>query len=352
MKQEQKKSFDFIIYIGRMQPPTKAHIANVIKALELSKFVIVLFGSSFQPRTVKNPWVWHERAAMLLNQLPPEKTGKIKCRGIKDFRYNDQEWARQIQHIVKNETIGYDKPKIGIIGCKKDDSSYYLDMFPQWEMIDTAKIEDVNATTVREEYFSGNILQGNDKNLISEQLKQYLQQWAKSEEYFTLVEEFNFINSYKKAWESAPYPPIFVTTDAAVIQSGHILLVKRRAAPGKGLWALPGGFVNQHEFVDDAVFRELIEETKIKVPEKILRGSIVAKRVFDHPGRSLRGRTITHAFSILLPNGELSKVKGADDAVKAKWFPLDDALEMSEYLFEDHFDVIKWAIDECNRREK
>jgi bifunctional NMN adenylyltransferase/nudix hydrolase len=346
--QKISKPYDLVIYIGRMQPPTLAHIANVKTAIELSKKVLVLFGSSFQPRTIKNPWSWHERATMLINQLEPADTPSVSCRGIHDYRYNDQEWAQQVQRLVKQEIIGIDKPKIGIIGCKKDSSSYYLDMFPQWKFIEMEQIEDVNATAIREEYFTGRLFQWHDKDFISKPLQDFLRQWSKAEQYSDLVTEFEFVKKYKSAWEKAPYPPIFVTTDAAIIQSGHILLVQRKAAPGKGLWALPGGFLNQDETVTVGVLRELREETKLKVPTAVLAGSMVARHVFDHPGRSLRGRTITHAFAFVLPNGELSKVKGGDDATKAKWFPLDDALEMEEFLFEDHIDIIRFAKNACD----
>lgn len=342
-----KKQFDLIVYIGRMQPPTRAHASNVQKAMELSERVLVLFGSSYQPRTIKNPWNWTERATMLLNQLPPAATARVTCRGIHDYRYNDQEWVQQIQAVVKKETLGYDKPKVGIIGCKKDSSSYYLDLFPQWKLIEMEHLEDVNATTVRDEYFTGALFHWHDKPLIDSQLEQYLRKWSECKAYHQLCEEYKFIEKYKEAWATAPYPPTFVTVDGAVIQSGHILLVQRKAAPGEGLWALPGGFVDEAEPLISAVLRELKEETKLKVPPAVLLGSIVGQRVFDHPSRSLRGRTITHAFAFQLPAGELPKVKGSDDAAKAKWFPIDDVLDMEEFLFEDHLDIVRFAINSC-----
>lgn len=341
--------YDLVVYIGRMQPPTRAHVSIVQQALTLGKRTLVMFGSSFQPRTVKNPWTWTERATMLTNQLAPEVTPRVSCLGLHDYRYNDTEWAQQVQHEVKKFCVGRSKPKIGIIGCKKDSTSYYLELFPQWDFIEVDQIEDVNATMVRDELFSGKLFQWHDKDLISSELQTYLKGWSKSSEYKELVNEFNFINDYKKAWEAAPYAPTFVTVDAAVIQSGHILLVQRRAAPGKGLWALPGGFVNPQEYLTVAVLRELREETKLKVPTAVMAGSMKGKEVFDNPGRSLRGRTITHAFAFHLSAGELPKVKGSDDAAKAKWFPLDDVLNMEEYLFEDHGDIIKWAISIINR---
>lgn len=329
-----------------MQPPTHAHVHNVTTALERSNKVIVLFGSSFQPRTIKNPWKWYERAAMLLNQLPKQDSSRISCHGIRDFRV-DQEWIQQVQRIVKKETCGITDPKIGIVGCKKDSTSYYIDYFPQWDFINTDHIIDIDATTVREQLFTGAIFNWKDRPLIDSQLQNDLREWTKSDDYKNLVDEFNHIQGYKKSWDNAPYPPTFVTTDAVVIQSGHVLLVQRKASPGKGLWALPGGFVNQSEYLIDGVIRELREETKIKIPEPVLRGSIKGTQVFDKPSRSLRGRTITHAYAIELPSGPLSKVKGSDDARFAKWFPIDDVLDMEEYLFEDHLSIITWGVSIC-----
>jgi bifunctional NMN adenylyltransferase/nudix hydrolase len=58
--------------------------------------------------------------------------------------------------------------------------------------------------------------------------------------------------------------------------------------------------------------------------------------------RSTRGRTITHAFHILLKDGPLPKVKGGDDAVKAKWVPVGEL--DSRMCYEDHYEIIKHFI--------
>ena len=341
------KQFDFLIYIGRMEPPTHAHIANIKTALNLAEKVIILFGSSFQPRTIKNPWSWTERAVMVSNQLPAVNHPQLIFQGLHDHRYSDTSWAQEVQAIVKRVTRGKHNPKIGILGCKKDHTSYYLDFFPQWEFVETSIIADVNASDVRDLYFSGRLFQWRDKDLIDGKLQLYLQNWAQTPEYTQLVDEWNTIEKYKAAWEIAPYAPTFVTTDAVVIQSGHILLIQRKASPGRGLWALPGGFVNQHERLFDGCIRELHEETRLKVPDPVLKGSVKGKEVFDFPSRSLRGRTITHAWAFELRSGELAPVKGSDDAAKAQWFPIDDVLEMEEHIFEDHGDIIKWALTVC-----
>jgi len=162
-------------------------------------------------------------------------------------------------------------------------------------------------------------------------------------EYDLVKSEQAFVKKYQQAWSAAPYPPTFVTVDAVVIQSGHVLMVERKARPGKGLMALPGGFVDHGEKLVDACLRELREETRLKVPEPVLKGSIKSQEVFDDPHRSARGRTITHAFYIeLAPNKALPKVKGGDDAKKAMWVALAD-LDPTQ-IFEDHYFIIQEMI--------
>ena len=126
-----------------------------------------------------------------------------------------------------------------------------------------------------------------------------------------------------------------------MVHSGHVLLVRRGAEPGKGLWALPGGFIQQDESLLDGCLRELREETRLKLPRPVLKGSLKATAVFDHPDRSQRGRTITHAYHFDFPAGELPPVRGEDDAAKAEWVPVADALASEEQFFEDHFHILE-----------
>jgi bifunctional NMN adenylyltransferase/nudix hydrolase len=159
-------------------------------------------------------------------------------------------------------------------------------------------------------------------------------------------EAHNYILGYKAMWEApskVPFPVIFTTVDAVVIKAGHILLVERGRNPGKGLLALPGGFLNPHEELLDGALRELKEETKIVASKKVLAESVRSSHVFAHPDRSLRGRTITHAYLIDLGiNGPLPAVKGSDDAAQAMWVPLHRVYELQETFFEDHFHIIEY----------
>ena len=350
-----KKKFDYLIFIGRFQPAHNAHIEIINRALKLSNKVIIMVGSSFQPRTSKNPFTAEEREELIRCAFPVTDQPNLIFRYVSDKLYNDQQWALDIQSHVQDVLGDYETTTltVGIIGHKKDNSTFYLDMFPQWELVEFPNVEDLHATSIRDYYFNE---KWNDEkspeDVFTEMCKEYLNKnifdfmvdFRKSDVYEYLSGEYSFYENYKSAWENAPYAPTFVTVDGIVIQSGHLLLVRRRAFPGKGLWALPGGFLNQSESVKDGVIRELREETRLKVPTAVLKGSIKDSKVFDHPSRSLRGRTVTHAHLIELNPGPLPPVKGGDDADKARWFPLEEVFTMESQLFEDHFSIINYFV--------
>jgi bifunctional NMN adenylyltransferase/nudix hydrolase len=213
-------------------------------------------------------------------------------------------------------------------------------MFPQWERESVELIEPLNASAIRDMYFrpdfNVNFLHG----VVPRTTIDFLEQFTNTAEYKQTIREREFLVEHAKQYAGLKYPPIFMTADAVVLCAGHILLIKRRAEPGKGLWALPGGYVNAKtdRSVRGAMIRELREETKIKVPVPILLGSIVREQLFDAVDRSPRGRIITMASFIKLEQLELPAVKGSDDAEKAKWVPLADI--KAEMMFEDHFDII------------
>jgi bifunctional NMN adenylyltransferase/nudix hydrolase len=338
------KKYDTLVFIGRFQPIHNAHLEIIRRATELARQIVIIVGSANQPRTYKNPFTSFERELLIKNavsRLGDSETA-IRVEHNQDTIYNDQAWAIRVQALVNKHTAGL--PKTGIIGHTKDETSFYLKMFPQWQHEEVELIEPLHATDIRDLYFRKDVNLRFLQNVVPAATFAFLQNFVNTKEFSQIIREREFIATYKKQYESLPYPPIFVTADAAVIQSGHVLMIRRRSEPGKGLWALPGGFVNANidKSVEDAAIRELREETGIKVPAPVLRGSIVRSRVFDAIDRSARGRTITHAYHISLPDGELPRVKGQDDAEKACWVPIAE-IDSAE-CFEDHYDIITWAV--------
>lgn len=338
------KQFDTLVYIGRFQPIHTAHVEIIKRACAMAEQLVIVVGSAKQPRTYKNPWTSQERETMINAAVEDIDTQgcKVFVEHNIDTIYNDQAWAVRVQGIVsKYRTLG---SKVGIIGHDKDESTFYLSMFPQWERVEVPLIEPLNATDIRDLYFRADANIKFIQTVLPKATALFLKAFMDTDAHAQVVRERVFVDTYKKQFAGLPYPPIFVTVDGVVIQSGHVLMIKRKSEPGRGLWALPGGFLNAYTdpSVQSAMIRELREETGIKVPGPVLTGSIVKSRVFDAVGRSSRGRTITHAFHVQLPDGPLPKVKGADDAEKARWIPIAEV--KSDTCFEDHFDIISWAI--------
>lgn len=331
------KLYHTAVVIGRFEPLHNAHVQMIKKAQEAATQVVVIVGSADRPRTYKDPFTFAERKQMILDEFPD-----VFVEPNIDTIYNDAAWVSRVQGIVsKYHVIG---TKVAIVGHKKDESSFYLDMFPQWELINFPLSIPLNATDVRDLYFRKEVMMDFLSNVVPAKTMMFLRLFKLSPAFQDIIEEREFHKKHKEQFSALKFPPIFVTVDACVIQSGHVLMIKRRAIPGRGLWAFPGGYVNANtdSSIVDAMIRELREETCIKVPEPALRGSIVDTRVFDAVKRSERGRIITHAFKIVLPDGPLSKVKGADDAEKAKWIPIAEV--KSEECFEDHFEIKTWAV--------
>ena len=111
----------------------------------------------------------------------------------------------------------------------------------------------------------------------------------------------------------------------------NVLLIKRKNDPFKGQWAIPGGFVDENENLENAAKREFAEETGIKVK------TIEQVRAFGEPGRDPRGRIISIAFLSWLDCKE--ELVAGDDAAEAKWFKLE---ELPDLAF-DHAEIIKAA---------
>lgn len=368
------------VYIGRFSPFHKGHAEIIERALKLSKYVLVIIGSAKQPRTIKNPWSASERQQMITDwhrDLVNTQRGddgrlvwnsyereepRLMFAHQQDRPYSNQRWLSEVQqHVTEANFASGD---VWLTGSDRDASTFYLKEFPSFKLDlveqNLAVSKSLTATSIRDLYFGSRLTEGRplgvnevdsiNKVFLPPTAFEFLSKFRETDAYAELVNEYNFQVEHDKRWAVAPYPPIFSTVDAVVVQTGHVLLIKRRYAPGRGLWALPGGYLNPGEWMLDGAIRELKEETKIDLPVPVIRGSLEDDMVFDAPGRSLRGRIVTRAFLFQLPDfvvdGRvvLPKLRGGDDAAKARWFPLSEVAEMSENLFEDHHAIIETMV--------
>lgn len=127
---------------------------------------------------------------------------------------------------------------------------------------------------------------------------------------------------------------IFVTVDVLVINNltHEILLIKRLNEPFKNCWALPGGFVDENEDLEQAARRELFEETNIVTNIMIQIGA------FGKPHRDPRGHMVSVAYKTeLIPN---QIIKAKDDAKEVKWFKMNDLPELAF----DHLEIINTVL--------
>lgn len=134
------------------------------------------------------------------------------------------------------------------------------------------------------------------------------------------------------------YPHAALTADCVVFgfdgRELNLLLVERGADPYKGLWALPGGFMNIDETIEECAMRELKEETGV---EDIYLQQF---QVFSEVNRDPRERVVTVAFYALVRKNQFLLLAG-DDAAQARWFQLD---ELPPLAF-DHYEIVEAGLD-------
>ena len=146
--------------------------------------------------------------------------------------------------------------------------------------------------------------------------------------------EDQFIANY----DMSRFDPVAVTVDLSIftIRNGQlsILLIKRGGHPEKGKWALPGGFVNTDESLDNAAARELAEETNITIQE----GYLEQLRTYGNPSRDRRGYVVSVAYVALVP--QVERPEAGDDATEAHFFAVSDVLSEDFDIAFDHRTII------------
>jgi bifunctional NMN adenylyltransferase/nudix hydrolase len=346
------------IVIGRFQPVHRQHMEQLIApALEECDKVLFILGSSLKARDTKNPFLWQDRELMIENAIMEHygldhwRSHKIEfeCIPVKDYPYSNVRWQLAVQQAVNHEIEdrGWEPEEIVLYGTKKDNSSYYLDLFPHWKSAVKPVVKnELGSTLIRDAWLRGDL--DSVAAHLSESTYRYLKKVSTTNEGDYLLTAYEFEKDYKSQFKGSPYPVIHHTVDNIVLWRGSVLLVKRRFHPGKGLWALPGGFIKPDERLVDAAYREMAEETHISLLTNdrsrtltMDHSWIKASHGFDDPERSRRGRTITQAFLWVVPDWFEINTRHDDDAAATKFFPLNEVLEDMNYdLFEDHQAII------------
>ena len=125
-------------------------------------------------------------------------------------------------------------------------------------------------------------------------------------------------------------------------QEVSILLIKRKYPPFEGNWAIPGGFVLENESLEEAVERELLEETGIKI------NYLEQLYTFGKLNRDPRQRIVSVAYFGLVKSTQFEKLNASTDAEEAQWFNIKNLPKLAF----DHTDILTSAIERIRNKIK
>lgn len=305
--------------IGRFQPPHIGHFSMLKEAASRCEQLLILIGSANACRSIKNPWTYSERVHTIRSKLWADGITNITFLPLNDYTYNDALWITQVKATID----AYTDSDVTLFGHMKEGNDYLQWFGNSYKFQDIQSIHTVNGTMIQQKMF-----ENRDSNIPE-----------------TVQQDYEFYQREKSLFENYPFKETlnFNCADSVVLCNGNVLMIQRKNSPGKGAWALPGGFKNRNETFLDCAIRELKEETGLKVPEKVLRGSIVQSKMYDSPTRSFGIPRNTYAFLFdIAPNndGTLPKVSGSDDAKLATWVSLADFQSQMFMMYDDHRDII------------
>ncbi len=328
----QVKPYTTAVVIGRMQLYHLGHGTLMSAALDLADQVVVVLGSAFHARDSKNPFDWQERAAMIRATLSPAERDRVHFVPVRDYYDNDR-WNAAVRQGVAAHHQGSNG--VVLVGFEKDSSSYYLANFPDWKQHRVAQVHAIDATALRKVFFEGGEPAASLAVLepyVHPGVLHYLRAWCHLPAFSQMSREALAVAEDRKKYGKGPH----LAADAIVRVGDHVLLVRRGGAVGHGLWAVPGGFVELDEPTEAAALRELREETRFPwLPETLLRNR-QDSAFFQAPGRSARGRVLSHAFFYRFGEMPLPEVQARDDAKETRWWHVRDLPGLEGQLFEDH----------------
>ncbi|MEJ7686234.1 MAG: NUDIX domain-containing protein [Variovorax sp.] len=320
-------------------------MALLKKALETAPQVAVAIGSAFQARSPKNPFSWEERAGMIRAALSDTDRARVVLVPVRDH-VDDARWFAEVRERIDAALVALGQAPSSaastvIVGHVKDPTREYLLHFDGWALQASARAPAAEAAAVRDAVFgmppdAPGMLAG----MLPKGTFDFVRSWMAGPRFDALAQEWALLKQHDADWSVAPYPVVLVTVDCVVKCRGRVLVIRRGRAPGKGLAAMPGGFLELRETTLQSVLRELEEETHLDVPATDLLACLSGAEVFDRPDRSQRGRTITHGFFFDLGDRDPPQVRADDDAQSVEWMPIEALCAFEEEFLDDHFQML------------
>jgi bifunctional NMN adenylyltransferase/nudix hydrolase len=322
---------------GRFLLPSDGHLALVRDALALAPRCTVAVLRAFLAPSPANPFPWQQRVQWLRDALTPDERARVGIVPLREH-WDEERLVRQVRAAAGTKA---GDEVAWVTGSPPVDA---LDLPPGWSFVAPSG-PDPDAVLVP---WLHSLYAADDpapvlakpSAVLPARVAADLAAWTREPAFATIRDDWRQIAHERRQWSVAPYPVVLATVDAVVQAGGHVLLIRRGRSPGKGLWALPGGFLEPAEAMLHATLRELMEETGLPVSMRDMRQALRGQQVFTHPERSQRGRILTHTFHFDLGPIAPPPVQGADDAASAQWMPIEQLVSIETQLHDDHFHML------------
>lgn len=327
-----KSRYNLGVFIGRFQPFHLGHLHNLRIALNNCDQVVVIIGSAYRARTIKNPFTFLERKKMIESDLSlvlHDYKDRIFIRGVSDWLYDEKAWVSELisQVEIYNE-IGGD---IVIIGHEKDESSYYLKCFPEWGFLEVDNYLNYNATDFRKEMFANQklikhnfLVSYSDDKLVHSSFN-FIKRFMKSVEYNILVEEYRYVQYKEKSYNFDRYPHHEI--GFFILYKDYLLVKKNTDYPFKNLIGIPSIIVS--DIADIGGF--FLEKLGLGiVPSQIY------SKIFKSKDRGIGKNTSINVYSY-----DLSSLLSIRIDIKGyEWLKLSKVLVKQSECMDDHYQII------------
>lgn len=299
------------VVMGEFQLPTAADIALLRRALEDTQRCVVALTWAGAAPSPAHPFSWQERAAVLRRSVPDGS--RLEFIPVRQH-YDQRRAVRQVEqalHLAPGSRV---------------ENAHAADL---------ATVERLHALYAAED---PQLAIDRSPADLAPPAAAALRTWIGTAGFDRLRGERLKMAEEQAVWARVPWPVTLVTVDAVVCAAGHLLLIRRGRAPGQGLWAVPGGFLEPGDTLLQSALRELAEETGL--PANEVEEAFRGVKVFDAPGRSQRGRIVNHAHLFDLGERAPPPVQGGDDAAAAQWVPITQLAALESQFHDDHFHIL------------